>query len=144
MARARGHWLVKSEPSTYAWDELVAEGRTVWDGVRNAQARNHLAAMRNDDLVLFYHSGAGKEVVGVARVVKEAYPDPTSDDPRWVAVDLEPVAPLARPVSLAEIKADPELRGIALVRQSRLSVMPIDRAAFQHILGRSGTRLARR
>jgi predicted RNA-binding protein with PUA-like domain len=143
MARARGHWLVKSEPAKYAWDALVSDGRTFWDGVRNAQARNHLAAMRKDDLVLYYHSNEGKEIVGVARVVREAYPDPTGDDPRWVAVDLAPVAPLARPVGLAEIKADRELRGIALVRQSRLSVMPIERAAFQRILRLGGTRLAR-
>jgi predicted RNA-binding protein with PUA-like domain len=144
MPRAHGHWLVKSEPAAYGWSDLVADGRTIWDGVRNPQARNHLAAMREGDLVLYYHSGEGKEVVGVARVAKEASPDPTSSDPRWLVVELAPVAPLARPVALAEIKADPELRGMPLVRQSRLSVMPIERAAFEHLLRVSGTRLARR
>jgi predicted RNA-binding protein with PUA-like domain len=144
MPRARCHWLVKSEAAAYGWSDLVADGETVWDGVRNPQARNHLAAMREGDLVLYYHSGEGKEVVGVARVTKEAYPDPKSADPRWLVVHLAPVAPLARPVALGEIKADPELRDMPLVRQSRLSVMPIERAAFEHLLRVSGTRLARR
>ena len=137
----RSHWLVKSEPSAYSWDDLVRDGSTRWDGVRNAQARNNLAAMRVGDTVLYYHSGEGKQVVGVARVARAAYPDPTADDPRWLVVDLAPVKPLARPVTLVEIKADRALRGIPLVTQSRLSVMPLERAAFEHILELGGTRL---
>jgi predicted RNA-binding protein with PUA-like domain len=135
---------VKSEPAKYSWDAFAEDGRTYWDGVRNAQARNHLAAMKAGDLVLYYHSNEGKEVVGVARVVKEAYPDPTSDDPRWVVVDLVPVVPFERPVGLAEIKAEARLREIPLVRQSRLSVMPLERADFEHILRLGRTRLPRR
>ena len=140
---ARSFFLLKSEPAKYAWDDFVRDGSTYWDGVRNAQARNNLQAMRVADLALYYHSQEGKEVVGVARVTREAYPDPSSDDPRWVVVDLEPVTPLTRPVSLAEIKADPGLRGIPLVKHSRLSVMPIERAAFQRILALGRTRLVR-
>ena len=137
---ARSFWLLKSEPSKYSWDDFVRDGSTCWDGVRNAQARNNLQAMRAGDLALFYHSQEGKEVVGVARITGEAYPDPTADDPRWVVVDLEPERPLRRPVSLAEIKADPKLRGIPLVKQSRLSVMPIERPAFERILALGKTR----
>lgn len=131
---ARAHWLVKSEPSTYAWERLVAEGRTRWDGVRNPAARQHLGAMKPGDLVLFYHSGEGKAVVGIARVAKEAYPDPTSADGKWLAVDVEPVKPLARPVTLAEIKAERSLAQLALVRQPRLSVMPVPKDAYERIL----------
>ena len=131
---ARRHWLVKSEPGTYSWERLVREGRTVWDGVRNAQARNHLAEMGRGDPVLFYHSGEGREVVGVAKVVRVAYPEPGAGDPRWVAVDLAPVRALRRPVALAEIKADRSLAGIALVRQSRLSVMPLEPEQYARIL----------
>jgi predicted RNA-binding protein with PUA-like domain len=137
---ARRHWLVKSEPFKYAWDDLVKDGSTCWDGVRNAQARNNLAAMRKGDRVLYYHSGEGKEVVGVARVTKEAYPDPTSDDERWVVVDLAPLKPLKQPVTLAQIKADRSLAKIPLVAQSRLSVMPIDARAFERILSLGGTK----
>ena len=139
---ARHYWLVKSEPAKYAWDELVADRITYWDGVRNHQARNHLEQMRVGDLAFFYHSNEGKEIVGVARVAKSAYPDPTSDDERWIVVDVRPVAPLARPVSLAEIRADPNLEGIALVRQSRLSVMPIAAAHFRRILKLGKTSLS--
>jgi predicted RNA-binding protein with PUA-like domain len=131
---ARAHWLVKSEPSTYAWETLVEEGRTCWDGVRNPAARNHLRGMKRGDLVLFYHSGGGKEVVGVARVAREAYPDPTADDERWVAVDLAPVGPLSLPVPLAAIKAEPRLGDMPLVRQGRLSVMPVTPAQFERVL----------
>ena len=131
---ARRYWLVKSEPAKYPWDQLVKDGSTYWDGVRNAQARNNLQAMKTGDLALYYHSQEGKAVVGVARVTKPAYPDPTTDDERWVVVDLEPVKPLRQPVTLAEIRSDPKLEGIALVRQSRLSVMPIERAHFRRIL----------
>ena len=135
---ARSHWLVKSEPGTYAWQQLVADGRTVWDGVRNPLARQHLAAMRRGDLVLYYHSSVGKEVVGIARVVREGHPDPK--DPKWLAVDLEPVKPLATPVSLAAIRADPSLAGLALVRQPRLSVMPVSAAHWRTICAMGGWR----
>ena len=134
-----GHWLVKSDPETYGWDELVTDGATRWDGVRNAEARNSLAAMREGDFALFYHSGADKAVVGVATVKSAAYPEPGAQDPRWLAVDLAPLEPLARPVSLAEIKADRSLAKIKLVTHSRLSVMPIDVAAFERILSLART-----
>lgn len=137
----RRYWLAKSEPLKYAWDQLVKDGSTFWDGVRNAQARNNLVAMQKGDLVLFYHSNEGKEVVGVMKVTREAYPDPTSDDERWVVVDVAPVKPLARPVTLADIKADPKLAEIPLVRQSRLSVSPLPKAAFDRILKKGGTKL---
>jgi len=140
---ARGTWLVKSEPFKYAWDDLVADGSTYWDGVRNAQARNNLRDMRVGDLVLYYHSNEGKAVVGVARVTRAAYPDPTTDDERWVVVDLAPVQPLAKPVTLGAIKADPALAGIPLVTQSRLSVMPIPKRAFDRILDLGESRLRR-
>jgi len=140
---ARRYWLMKSEPFKYSWDQFVADGSTYWDGVRNAQARNNLAAMKVGDPVFFYHSNEGKEVVGVARVTREAYPDPTSDDERWVVVDVEPVVPLRQTVTLQDIKAEPELEGIALVRQSRLSVLPLEKAEFQHILEMGRTRLPR-
>lgn len=142
--RSRGHWLVKSEPAKYAWDALVADGSTYWDGVRNAQARNNLRAMAAGDLVLYYHSNEGREVVGVARVTREAHPDPTTDDERWVVVDLAPVRALVEPVTLAAIKADPALAKIPLVTQSRLSVMPIEAKAFARILALGKTRLPRR
>jgi predicted RNA-binding protein with PUA-like domain len=138
---ARSHWLVKSEPDKYSWDDLVRDGSTYWDGVRNAQARNNLKAMKKGDLVLYYHSNVGKEVVGVARVTREAYPDPTTDDERWVVVDLEPVKALSRPVTLGEIKADPRLASVPLVTHSRLSVMPIEMPAFNRILSFGRTRL---
>jgi predicted RNA-binding protein with PUA-like domain len=133
-SRPRSYWLVKSEPFKYSWDEFVRDGSTYWDGVRNALARNNLQAMRRDDRVLFYHSNEGKEVVGEAKVTKTAYPDPTTDDPRWVVVDLAPVKALARSVTLAEIKADAKLRDIDLVRQSRLSVMPLPKTAYDRIV----------
>ena len=135
---ARGYWLVKSEPFKYSWDDLVKDGSTYWDGVRNAQARNNLQAMRVGDPVLYYHSNEGKEVVGIAKVTKAAYPDPTTDDERWVVVDLAPVKPLSRPVTLAEIKADAEFAKILLVTHSRLSVMPIPKPAFDRIISLGG------
>jgi predicted RNA-binding protein with PUA-like domain len=138
---ARLHWLAKSEPSAYSWDQLVSDGATRWDGVRNPQARNNLAGMQKGDLVLFYHSGASREIVGVMRVARAAYPDPKADDPRWLCVDVEHVKALARPVGLAMIKADPELRGIALVKQSRLSVMPLEKDQFEHILSLAKTKV---
>lgn len=140
----RGHWLVKSEPFKYSWDQFAKDGGTHWDGVRNAQARNNLAAMEKGDLVLYYHSNQGKKVVGVARVVKESYQDPTTEDERWVVVDLKPVKPLKQPVTLAEIKADGALAKIPLVTQSRLSVMPIDAKSFGRILKLGATTLPKR
>jgi predicted RNA-binding protein with PUA-like domain len=140
---ARSYWLVKSEPETYGWGQLVAEKRTRWTGVRNFTARNHLAAMEAGDLVFYYHSGGGKQVVGVAKVTAEAAPDPTAKaGESWVAVELSPVKALAAPVTLAAIKADPALRDIALVRLSRLSVMPIPKPAFDRILALGKTKLS--
>jgi predicted RNA-binding protein with PUA-like domain len=130
----QGYWLVKQEPTKYSFDDLVRDKRTMWEGVRNFQARKNLASMRRGDAVLFYRSVEDPAVVGVCEVVKEAYPDPTADDPRWVAVDLKAGRKLARPVPLAEIKAQPALRDIPLLRQSRLSVMPLERAAFERIV----------
>ncbi len=131
---AKGHWLVKQEPTTYSWDHLVRDGRTMWDGVRNFQARNNLAAMAAGDPVLFYHSVEGKAVVGVAEVAREAYADPTTKEKGWVVVDLVPVKPLAKPVTLEAIKATPALKDIKLVRQSRLSVVPLTKAEFDTIV----------
>ena len=128
------HWLVKSEPFKYSWEKFNEDGRTFWDGVRNYQARNNLKEMKEGDLVLFYHSNEGKNVVGVAKVVREFYQDPTTDDKNWVVVDLSPVESLKNPVSLAQIKAEPSLIDISLVRQGRLSVMPLKGAEFDKIL----------
>jgi len=130
----KGHWLVKQEPTAYSWDQLVRDKRTMWDGVRNFQARNNLATMRKGDRVLFYHSVKEQAVVGICEVVRESYPDPTAKEGSWVVVDLTPVKPLARPVALAEIKGDAALADIPLVRQSRLSVMPLEKAAFDRIV----------
>ncbi|WP_406823475.1 EVE domain-containing protein [Pedobacter sp. KACC 23697] len=128
------HWLVKSEPFKYSWEKFNEDGRTFWDGVRNYQARNNLKAMKEGDLVLFYHSNEGKNVVGIAKVVKEFYQDPTTDDANWVVVDLAPVETLKNPVSLEQIKAEPSLVDISLVRQGRLSVMPLKATEFDKIL----------
>lgn len=143
MAKPKpNHWLVKQEPSDYAWETFVAEGRAAWTGVRNFQARNHLRAMRPGDRVFYYHSGEGREIVGLASVAAGAYPDPTAPDGEgdWSCVDLVPAAPLAAPVTLTMIKADPVLRDLALVRQSRLSVMPVTPLQADRILelGRGG------
>lgn len=132
------YWLVKSEPEAYAWSDLVRDKRTAWTGVRNYQARIHLNAMRAKDRVFFYESVTTKAVVGVAEVVRTAFPDKTADEPGWVAVELKAVAPLARPVTLAQIKAEPALAAIALLRQSRLSVMPLTRAEFDCISALGG------
>ncbi len=129
------HWLVKSEPSTYSWDDLVKDGSTRWDGVRNYQARNNLVAMKKGDPVLYYHSGAAPGIVGIARVVTESYQDPTTDDERWVAVDLEPVKPLKNPVPLDDIKKEKRLGDISLIKQGRLSVMPVTKGEYDVILG---------
>jgi predicted RNA-binding protein with PUA-like domain len=128
------HWLVKSEPQKYSWEKFVHDGRTFWDGVRNFQARNNLRSMQEGDLALFYHSNEGKAVVGIAKIVKEAYQDPTTDDKNWVAVDLIPVQTLTNPITLDEIKADERLKNIALVKQGRLSVMPLKAEEFDRIL----------
>jgi predicted RNA-binding protein with PUA-like domain len=128
------YWLVKQEPTTYSFDQLIADGRTMWDGVRNFQARNNLKGMQAGDRVLYYHSGADPAVVGVCEVARESYPDPTAKEGGWVVVDLVPVKKLARPVTLAEVKAARALRDIPLVRQSRLSVMPLEKAAFDAIV----------
>lgn len=131
------HWLVKSEPHKYSWKQFTQDGSTLWDGVRNYQARNNLREMQVNDLVLFYHSNEGKEIVGLAKVIKTFYQDPGTDDPNWVVVDLAPVHPLKYPVSLEIIKADPLLQGIALVKQGRLSVMPLKKEEFDRILALS-------
>ncbi|MFQ5479295.1 MAG: EVE domain-containing protein [Candidatus Binatia bacterium] len=128
------YWLVKSEPDKYSWDDLVKEGRDHWDGVRNYQARNNLRAMKIADRVLFYHSVKGKAVVGVAKVVREAYQDPTTADQRWSAVDLEPVAAFSSPVTLSEIKAHPALGNMALLRQGRLSVTGLSEEEYRVIV----------
>ncbi len=141
MPAERGFWLLKSEPGAYSWDVFVKDGGTYWDGVRNAQARNNLQAMRKGDLVLFYHSVNGCEIVGIAKISGESYPDPTTDDERWVVVDLEPVKPLRVPVTLAQIKTDSKLASMALVRQSRLSVMPVEKRQFKRILELGQTKL---
>jgi predicted RNA-binding protein with PUA-like domain len=124
---------VKSEPSVYSFDRFEEEGRAVWDGVRNYEARNNLRAMKKGDLVLWYHSNEGKEIVGVARVAREAYQDPTTDED-WSAVDLEPVARLGRPIGLAEVKAHPLLSKMWLVTRSRISVTPVTAAEYEAVL----------
>ena len=128
------YWLVKSEPFKYSWEKFNEDKRTFWDGVRNYQARNNLKAMKEGDLVLFYHSNEGKCVVGIAKVVKEFYQDPTTDDANWVVVDLAPVESLKKPVTLEQIKADERLKDIGLVRQGRLSVVALKPDEFDRIV----------
>lgn len=128
------YWLVKSEPFVFSFDQLIKDKKSMWDGVRNYQARNSLQAMKKGDLLLFYHSNEGKEVVGIARVAKEHYPDPTADDPKWVVVDVEPVKKLKKAVTLEMIKAEKRLENMALNKQSRLSVMPVKKEEFDLIL----------
>ena len=137
-----GFWLVKSDPGEYGWNDLVREGRTAWTGVRNFQARNHLRAMRKGELCLFYHSGGQRSVVGRARVARAAYPDPTAEAGDWSCVDLEPVSPLHRPVELAAMRADPALGGMALLRQSRLSVSPVTPSEYRRLLALGGAPLS--
>jgi predicted RNA-binding protein with PUA-like domain len=131
---ASGCWLVKQEPEAYSWDDLVRDGRTDWTGVRNFQARNNLREMKVGDRVLFYHSGKEKAVVGVAEVVKAAYADPTTDDPQWVAADIKPARALNKPVPLTSIRSHPKLNDMLLLRQSRLSVMPLTKQEFDTIV----------
>lgn len=133
-------WLIKQEPSKYSWEQFVDEKETYWDGVRNYQARNNLQAMKKGDRVLFYHSVVGKEIKGIARVTREAYPDPTADDPAWVVVDLKPVKPMKVPVTLEQVKSHAKLKEMALIKQSRLSVMPLTPAEFKIILELGKTR----
>ena len=128
------YWLVKSEPFKYSWDQFNEDKETFWDGVRNYQARNNLREMKKGDLVLFYHSNEGKNVVGIAKVTKEHYQDPTTDDTNWVVVNLAPVEALKNPVSLETIKADERLKEVSLVKQGRLSVMSLKAVEFDRIL----------
>jgi predicted RNA-binding protein with PUA-like domain len=128
------YWLVKQEPESYSWSTFVKDGGTAWTGVRNFQARNNLRAMETGDFVLYYHSVSDKQVVGIARVKKKAYPDPTAKDGDWSCVDLAPVKSLQSPVSLETIKSDKALTDLPLVRQGRLSVQPLSKGQFQRIL----------
>jgi predicted RNA-binding protein with PUA-like domain len=137
---ATRYWLVKQEPEAYPWSQLVADKKTAWTGVRNFQARNHLRAMKAGDAVLYYHSVTGKQIVGIAEVVREAYPDPTATEGDWSVVDLAPRQPLKVPVDLATLKTDPITQDMPLIKQSRLSVMSLEPAVFQRILELSGTR----
>jgi predicted RNA-binding protein with PUA-like domain len=132
------YWLVKSEPESYSWSQFVKDGRTAWTGVRNFAARLHLRAMKVGDGVVFYHSGEGKDVVGLAKVVKAAYADPTAKEGDWSCVDLAPVKPLSKPVTLATIKADKILSTMRLVKESRLSVSPVSEAQFKQLMKLAG------
>jgi len=134
MPKTKQYWLVKQEPTAYSWDQFAADGKAAWTGVRNFQARINLRAMRLGDEVFYYHSVVGKEIVGIAKVTREAYPDPTAKEGDWVCVDLEPWKKLKHPVTLETIKATPSLTEIKLLRQSRLSVMPLTSAEFKAIL----------
>jgi predicted RNA-binding protein with PUA-like domain len=135
------YWLIKSEPYKFSWDDLVRLGRDHWDGIRNFQARNNLKAMKKGDICLFYHSNEGKEIVGLAQVVTEHYPDPTDETGKWVVVDVVPLKPFKRFVTLAEIKATPELANMALLKQMRLSVAPVRAEEFEWLLKRGETSL---
>lgn len=132
------YWLIKSEPSTYSWEQLEKDKKTFWDGVRNYAARNHLKAMKKGDLAFFYHSNEGLEIVGIAKVVKEAYQDPTTSEEAWVAVDFAPYKKLKKPVGLAEIKAKKELADMALVRLGRLSVQPVTDKEWETVMKMAG------
>lgn len=128
------YWLVKSEPIKYSWEQFEKDGKTYWDGVRNYAARNNLKAMKKGDKVFYYHSNEGLEIVGIAQVAKEHYPDPTTDDTNWVVVDLKPIKKLKHPVSLQQIKQDPRLSNMALLRLSRLSVQPVTEEEWNIVL----------
>ena len=138
---AKQFWLVKQEPDAYAWSAFVADGQTAWTGVRNYQARNHLRAMKKGDWVLYYHSNIGKEVVGCAQVHREAYPDPTATEGDWSCVDLVPHKALARPVTLDQLKNDPITQDMPLIRQSRLSVMPLTEMVFRRVAELGGLKV---
>ncbi len=132
------HWLVKSEPFKYSWDQFVKDKQTFWDGVRNYAARNNLKAMKKGDELFFYHSNEGLEIVGIAKVVKEYYPDPTAEDDTWVVVDIKPVRKLKNPVTLQQIKADKRLADMALIRLGRLSVQPVTDKEWDIVLELAG------
>jgi len=134
------HWLLKSEPSTYSWDQLVKDGRTNWSGVRNFQAAINLKAMKPGDRAFFYHSGEGLEIVGIAEIAKAAYPDPSDKEGRFVQVDVKPVEPVKTPVTLAAIKAEPKLKEMKLVRQGRLSVSPVTAEEWKLICKMGGVK----
>ena len=132
------HWLVKSEPSAYSWEQFEEDKQTFWNGVRNYGARNNLRAMKKGEEIFFYHSNEGMEIVGIAQVVREAYQDPTTEEDAWVVVDLKPVRRLMNPVSLAQVKAEPRLADMALVRLSRLSVTPVTDKEWAVVLEMAG------
>jgi len=132
------YWLVKSEPSVYSYEQLEKDGQTTWDGVRNYAARNHLKSMKKGDQVLFYHSNEGLEIVGIAKVAKEHYQDPTTDEEAWVVVDLKPFKRLKKPVSMVQVKADKRLAEMALVRIGRLSVQPVTEKEWKVIMEMAG------
>ncbi|HWI28766.1 MAG TPA: EVE domain-containing protein [Stellaceae bacterium] len=134
------HWLLKSEPSAYSWEQLLKDGRTEWSGVRNHQAAANLKAMKRGDHAFFYHSGEGKEIVGIAEIAKEAYPDPSDKEGRFVMVDVKPVEPVKTPVTLAAIKAEKQLADFALVRQSRLSVVPVSAEEWRLVCKMAGVK----
>lgn len=133
------YWLMKTEPGNYSWDDLVKDTRTFWDGVRNYQARNHMKNMKIGDLVLYYHSVDQKSVVGIARIVKEFYQDPSTEDDRWVAVDIVPEYPLKKSITLSDIKSEPRLKDMVLVHNMRLSVQPVTREEFDIVIEMSET-----
>jgi predicted RNA-binding protein with PUA-like domain len=139
--KGKNFWLVKQEPDSYSWDDFVRDGETAWTGVRNFQARNNLRAMKKGDLVFYYHSNIGKEIVGIAKVSKEHYPDKTAEEGDWSAVDLTPLKPLKAPVTLDQIKADPALKEMALVRNSRLSVQPVTPDQAARVLELAATKI---
>jgi predicted RNA-binding protein with PUA-like domain len=132
------YWLVKSEPAVYSWNDFVKEGKTCWSGIRNYAARLHLRNMKTGDEVLFYHSNEGTEIVGIAQVIKEHYPDPTTDDDRWSAVDLKPLRKLKKPVTLSTIKKDKRLANMALVRIGRLSTQPVSETEWAIVMELAG------
>lgn len=131
-------WLVKTDPSTYSWNDLLRDGSTTWDGVRNHQAKKYLSLMKLGDLVLFYHSQMERAIIGIAEVIEEAFPDPTANDANWIAVSIKPVETLPRIVTLEEIKRNPLFANFALIRQSRLSVMPVESTLYYEILKMAG------
>lgn len=135
------YWLMKSEPYKYSWQQLVEDKKTFWDGVRNYAARNNMKAMKKGDLVFYYHSNEGKEIVGIAKVVKEHYPDPTIEDDRWVVVDIKAIKAMKTPVTLAMVKAEPKLKDMELVRLMRLSVGKVSKKEFELVLKMGDTKL---
>ena len=135
------YWLIKSEPFKYSWDQFVKDGQTFWDGVRNYQARNNLKAMQKGDLLFWYHSNEGMEIVGIAKLVKEHYQDPTTEDPNWVVVDVKPLKMLNKPVSLAQVKAKESLSQMALVRLGRLSVQPVTEDEWNIVMDMAETEM---